>query len=105
MEIGDEVSEFFLQISLSSNRSFSPEISGKHVQMYNENSSSGLLHFSSPRKKKMKKCFLSKTGKESRQEFRSVPFCFNEYNNLKFEFLKRVSRGMASPLFGSFDIR
>lgn len=51
---------------------------------------SELLDFSSSKKKKkMKKYFLSKTGRESRQKFRSVPFCFNEYNNLKFEFLKR----------------
>lgn len=41
----------------------------------------------------MKKYFLSKTGRESRQKFRSVPFCFNEYNNLKFEFLKRFREG------------
>lgn len=45
------------------------------------------------KKKKMKKYFLSKTGRESRQKFRSVPFCFNEYNNLKFEFLKRFREG------------
>lgn len=63
--------------------------------MYDENfeGSSGLLGFSSSKKKKMKKYFLSKTGRESRQKFRSVPFCFNEYNNLKFEFLKRFREG------------
>lgn len=67
-----------------------------NIQIYDENfeGSSGLLDFSSSKKKKkMKKYFLSKTGRESRQKFRSVPFCFNEYNNLKFEFLKRFREG------------